>query len=159
MNDNSSTIERLAIFKAFIFLSFIFAVKTQLIVQLFFIIFCSMEGGELFQRIQDNQDGAFTERGEITKSCYRIRHRVKFQAMKSLFFVSVFKRNIWGLKTASSIRITIWFSFENIDMFVHAENFLNIGSGNLKFPRSTNVRITYVHSAKHSRMTVLDDKS
>jgi hypothetical protein len=24
-----------------------------------------MEGGELFQRIQDRQDGAFTERGEI----------------------------------------------------------------------------------------------
>jgi hypothetical protein len=27
------------------------------------IIFFSMEGGELFQRIQDRQDGAFTERG------------------------------------------------------------------------------------------------
>lgn len=25
--------------------------------------FFSMEGGELFQRIQDRQDGAFTERG------------------------------------------------------------------------------------------------
>jgi len=24
-----------------------------------------MEGGELFQRIQDRQDGAFTERGEM----------------------------------------------------------------------------------------------
>lgn len=28
-----------------------------------FISFNSMEGGELFQRIQDRQDGAFTERG------------------------------------------------------------------------------------------------
>lgn len=26
----------------------------------------SMEGGELFQRIQDRQDGAFTERGECS---------------------------------------------------------------------------------------------
>jgi hypothetical protein len=29
------------------------------------ILFFSMEGGELFQRIQDRQDGAFTERGEM----------------------------------------------------------------------------------------------
>ena len=27
------------------------------------LLFSSMEGGELFQRIQDNADGAFTERG------------------------------------------------------------------------------------------------
>lgn len=30
---------------------------------IFLIYHCSMEGGELFQRIQDRQDGAFTERG------------------------------------------------------------------------------------------------
>lgn len=30
--------------------------------------FFSMEGGELFQRIQDRQDGAFTERGEICET-------------------------------------------------------------------------------------------
>lgn len=29
----------------------------------------SMEGGELFQRIQDRQDGAFTERGIIRNLC------------------------------------------------------------------------------------------
>jgi len=32
------------------------------------IFFFSMEGGELFQRIQDRQDGAFTERGTISHS-------------------------------------------------------------------------------------------
>ena len=32
-------------------------------VLIWFNIYCSMEGGELFQRIQDRADGAFTERG------------------------------------------------------------------------------------------------
>lgn len=30
----------------------------------YFLLFISMEGGELFQRIQDRQEGAFTERGK-----------------------------------------------------------------------------------------------
>jgi hypothetical protein len=33
------------------------------IVDIYFVALHSMEGGELFQRIQDRQEGAFTERG------------------------------------------------------------------------------------------------
>lgn len=33
-------------------------------------MFSSMEGGELFQRIQERQDGAFTERGK----CYSLKN-------------------------------------------------------------------------------------
>lgn len=32
-----------------------------------------MEGGELFQRIQDRQDGAFTERGLICNNIHSVR--------------------------------------------------------------------------------------
>lgn len=40
------------------------ALKTRSCLQLHFsFLFCSMDGGELFSRIQDRGDQAFTERG------------------------------------------------------------------------------------------------
>jgi len=58
-----------------------------------------MEGGELFQRIQDRQDGAFTERGTISHLL------VEFKSSRVFFFQTLYKNYVLSCRSrAGNVR-------------------------------------------------------